>query len=238
MKKVVVFVLLMMSIGSLKAQWSVTPEVGVTATQRAENMNDEWRGGWKLGVGIEYVLNELNEHFSLKSGLYYMQRGSSYNYWYGQYPTYDYMGDYSYPNYSSYLSGRTNNHFLQVPIMTKYSWNLTEDVKITVATGPYIAFNIGNDWEWSSFSNISYGDNNYQGGYGYGYGYNYEGRYEAGRVRSFDWGFSSSVGIEIKNWVANCGYDVSLTKESWWNEARPNYRTFSLSVGYKFKLGK
>jgi hypothetical protein len=233
MKKVIAFILLMMSIGSLKAQWSVTPEVGVTATQRAENMDNEWRSGWKLGVGVEYVLNGLNEHFSLKSGLYYMQRESSYNYWYGQYSPYDYMGGYS------YLSGKTNTHFLQVPIMTKYSWNLTEDVKITVATGPYIAFNIGNDREWSSFSNIGCDDNYYQGDYGYGYGYNYYGGgYEAGRVRSFDWGLSSSVGIEIKNWVANCGYDLSLTKESWWNEARPNYRTFSLSVGYKFRLGK
>ncbi|MDR1200137.1 MAG: PorT family protein [Tannerellaceae bacterium] len=232
MKKGVLFILLMMSIGSLKAQWSVTPEAGMTAVKRAGYLDNEWRPGWKLGVGVEY---DLNNHFSLKSGVHYTQRGYSYSYWSGMYSPYYYGGDYSQPNYI-HLSGKINSHFLQIPFMAKYSWNLAEDVKINIAAGPYIAFKIGNDWEWSRFSNN--GSGNYQGGYGYGYGYEYGYNSGTGGTRSFDWGLSGSVGIEVKNWVANWGYDLSLGKEASWDKISPNYHTISLSVGYKFRLGK
>jgi hypothetical protein len=236
MRKEVVFILLMMmmSAGSLKAQWSVTPETGMTAVKRAGNLNNGWRAGWKLGVGVEY---DLNERFALKSGVYYMQRGYSYNWGIN---SYYYMSDYNQPYYS-YLSGKMNSHFLQLPVMAKYSWNLAEDVKMNIAVGPYIALNIANDWEWSNFSSIGYGDNHYQGGgYGYGPGYGYNSGSGSGTkgVRSFDWGLSGSVGIEVKNWVANMGYDLSLAKESWLDNMGPNYHTISLSVGYKFRMGK
>jgi hypothetical protein len=228
MRKEVVFILLMMmmSAGSLKAQWSVTPEVGMAAVKRAGNLNNGWTAGWKLGVGVEY---DLNERFALKSGMYYMQRGYSYNFWSSG--MYSYGNDYSQPGYL-HLSGKTNSHFLQVPVMAKYSWMLMEDVKMNIAVGPYIALNIANDWEWNTFSNISYGGNDYLGGNEYEY------KSGSNDMRSFDWGLSGSVGVEVKNWVANCGYDLSLAKEGWWDKVKPNYHTISLSVGYKFQMGK
>jgi hypothetical protein len=232
MRKEVVFILLMMmmSAGSLKAQWSVTPEAGITAVKRGGNLNNGWSAGWKLGVGVAY---DLNERFGLTSGMYYMQRGYSYGF------GFEYQDSYSKPNYM-YLSGKMNSHFLQLPVMAKYSWKLAEEVKMNVAAGPYIALNIGSDWESTTFSNIYNGENRYQGGYGYDYGYGHKSGSGAGPLkgRSFDWGLSGSVGVEVKNWVANMGYDLSLAKEGWWDNVNPKYHTISLSVGYKFQLGK
>lgn len=240
MKKVVLLILLMMSIWSLKAQWSVTPEIGITAVARVDSWNNKWRPGWKLGVGVEY---DLNERFALKSGLHYTQRGYSYHMLSPYYSYYSY--DYSRPDYA-YQSGKINRHFLQIPLMGKYSWDLMDDVKINLAAGPYIAFCIGDNWEWGGFFiGENYGgygypynpdiSGSYYGGSGYG---NYYSSYGYGGTRSFDWGLSGSAGIEVKNWVVNLGYDLSLGKEAYWDNVAAKYHTVSLSVGYKFRLGK
>lgn len=68
-------------------------------------------------------------------------------------------------------------------------------------------------------------------------------------MNSFDWGLTTSFGIEVNNWVMNLGYDLSLGDEGGnykidgdnfsLYEVRSvgaNYNTMSLTVGYKFKL--
>ena len=55
---------------------------------------------------------------------------------------------------------------------------------------------------------------------------------------SFDWGLSFQAGLEIGSCVMNVGYDASLGKEYEYDSVDLKYHTFSLSVGYKFKLGK
>ena len=99
MKRVVVFAMvLMLGVVSVQAQWSVVPEAGMTV-MKAGPMVD-WKPSWKIGVGVEYQLKP--EFLSLKSGLYYTQRGYSNDqfpgYGYGHYwwtvpgPTYDPYG--------------------------------------------------------------------------------------------------------------------------------------------------
>ena len=74
MKRVVVFAMvLMLGVVSVQAQWSVVPEAGMTV-MKAGPMVD-WKPSWKIGVGVEYQLKP--EFLSLKSGLYYTQRGYS-----------------------------------------------------------------------------------------------------------------------------------------------------------------
>lgn len=72
-----------------------------------------------------------------------------------------------------------------------------------------------------------------------------------GGQSSFDWGLTTSFGIEVDNWIINVGYELSLGDEGDSYMVRgdnfsfmddrgvgSNYNTLSLSVGYKFKLGK
>ena len=81
MKKFVLFVMLMMGVVSVSAQrWSLTPEMGMMAVKRGGNVyiNEQkptWNTRWKVGVGVEFAVRP--DRFSLKSGLYYTQRGYS-----------------------------------------------------------------------------------------------------------------------------------------------------------------
>ena len=88
----------------------------------------------------------------------------------------------------------------------------------------------------------SYGFNYYGGNGGYlygdgwiGQGFSYESRTHD---NPFDWGLSFQAGLEIGSCVMSVGYDASLGKEYDYDSVDLKYHTFSLSVGYKFKLGK
>ena len=223
MKKFVLFVMLMMSVVSVSAQrWSLTPEVGMTAVKRGgfsyiDEPGYTWNARWKIGVGVEYVVKP--DRFSLKS-------------------TFS----------KSYY--KTRRHFLQVPLMANLSFRLADNVRLNLAAGPYIAYSMGdkniavyneytpgNSSSHESYGSIYYGGN---GGYLYGGGWVEKGFSHESWTHdnSFDWGLSFQAGLEIGSCVMNVGYDASLGKEYEYDSVDLKYHTFSLSVGYKFKLGK
>ena len=225
MKKFVLFVMLMMSVVSVSAQrWSLTPEVGMTAVKRGgSSYIDEpgytWNARWKIGVGVEYVVKP--DRFSLKSGLYYAQRGySRQSTSFGNiYPTIDDQSESTFSK--SYY--KTRRHFLQVPLMANLSFRLADNVRLNLAAGPYIAYSMGD-------KNIAV-YNEYTPG-------NSSSHESWTHDNSFDWGLSFQAGLEIGSCVMNVGYDASLGKEYEYDSVDLKYHTFSLSVGYKFKLGK
>ncbi len=251
MKKIAVLSLMMMASFTLSAQWSVTPEVGITAFKRGGatpyvnwgSSYDDWRAGLKLGAAVEY---DFTERFALKSGLYYANRGFSGS----RFMLYT-------PGYSSSIEGepdymysmsKVNRHFLQVPLQAKFSWNVGGDVRLNVAAGPYVALCLGEKSEYGFFTTdgtykmyypeYNYGQHYYNGGGGYNdpYAISYLG--EGSNYNRFDWGTTVSVGAEFGNWITNVGYDISLGKEFSHDDVDPKYHTLSLTVGYKFKLGK
>lgn len=252
MKKFVLFVMLMMCVASVSAQrWSLTPEIGMTAISKNSGASyyfDEhrWNSRWKIGVGVEFAVKP--DFFSLKSGLYYTQRGFSSNgITFGS--IYPVEGDQSKAMFGESQS-KLNRHFLQVPLMANFSFKLADDVRLNLAAGPYVAYSLG-DKNKSSYTEYTPGTPE-ELSYGYGYGGYGQGgdSYIGGWIGNgfsydgwthdnpFDWGLSFQVGIEVKQWVMNAGYDASLGKEYKSDTAGMKYNTLSLSVGYKFKLGK
>ncbi|RHJ92984.1 porin family protein [Parabacteroides bouchesdurhonensis] len=231
MKRVVLFVMLMMCAVSVSAQqWSLTPEVGMTAIKRGGNSFVDFGGdyGWsprfKGGVGVEYAFKP--GWFALKSGLYYTQRGYSEDFF--NTPT---VGDPNEPD-AEVLSLKIKRHFLQLPVLADFSFRLSDDVRLHLAAGPYIAVSLSDRMSAYYTGYKSYGE----GGYGsWGSGGN---EVNADGYNAFDWGFSLQAGIEAKQWVMNFGYDASLGKEFDGDQIDLKYHTLSLSVGYKFKLGK
>lgn len=221
MKKILFVVMLMLGTLAVSAQrWSLTPEAGMTAFKRNSYPKSEWRAGWKVGLGMEYQVNP--DHFSLRSGVYYTPRG--YNFVSGRIDTdQKSMG---------FLLGSVDRHFLQLPVLANFSIRLSDAVRLNLAAGPYFAFSMGDRHEASLYTYYIYGPEN---------GYGYEGATttkEWSHENSFDWGLSFQAGLEVHRWVMNVGYDVSLGKEWKGDSAGLNYQTVSLSVGYKFKLGK
>lgn len=238
MKRLVLFVMLIMCVGAVSAQqrWSLTPEIGMTAIKAGgghDPYSQVWNARWKVGVGVEYQIKP--DFFSLKSGLYYTQRGQS-------------NGYMTYGNYGGsglqFGSARSmiNRHFLQVPVLANFSFKLSDDVRLNLAAGPYIAYSMGDRYSscLETFQPIGEGYGGGNNGYSYGYGFtsSYEGNKGVSHDNPFDWGLSFQVGLEVKNWVFTAGYDASLGKEYKGGPIDMKYNTFSLSVGYKFKMGK
>ena len=235
MKKFVLFVMLMMSVVSVSAQrWSLTPEVGMTAVKRGgfsyiDEPGYTWNARWKIGVGVEYVVKP--DRFSLKSGLYYAQRGySDHIVSYGNiYPMPEEQSEVVF----SEINSKLNRHFWQVPLMANFSFRLTDHVRLNLAAGPYVAWSMGDK---NSFGYMAYEKTGKEYGYGWkGSGFS-DDRWT--HDNPFDWGLSFQAGLEIGSWMINVGYDASLGKEYEYDSVDLKYHTFSLSVGYKFKLGK
>lgn len=207
---------------------SLTPEAGISAVQRY-GWGQQWRPSAKIGVSADFA---LSERFSVESGLFYTFRGYKVN-----------GGKYSNEHAEWTDNVSQTRHFLQLPVLAKYRWNLDEHTRLFVAAGPYVGVCLGTHFD----SNPSY----LSWGYDQGYGDLYDGDYQrpAGHdqnghsnawlydeARRFDWGVTGGIGIESGRWVTRLQYDLSLGKESGGDPIGANYHTLTLSVGYKFQL--
>ena len=56
------------------------------------------------------------------------------------------------------------------------------------------------------------------------------------KMRNFDWGMTSAVGIENRRWTVKLQYEISLGKESKNDNIGVNYNSLTLSVGYKLNV--
>lgn len=235
MKKVLLLVMLIVSVGTLQAQWSLTPEVGVASSFQINSGDNEWRAGWKLGASVEYDL--VPGLFALQSGLFYTNRQSRHSDLYVN----------SEEGEMIIFENKMKRHFIQMPLMGKFRFKVEENVYFTVGAGLYGAVRVGSRQEW--YPGWSLGG--YGGGYGYGNGYgngyytsNYYGNYDSyahsDNLRHFDWGLTGAIGLEIKKFVMNLGYDFALGQEFkyGYDSVGAHYHTLSLSVGYKFSIGK
>ncbi|MCC8144411.1 MAG: porin family protein [Tannerellaceae bacterium] len=226
------WVLVMLTVcgGVAKAQWSLSPEFGMAAVKPAYAGSD-WRSKVKLGIGVEYGF--LPGVFSIKSGLYYTQRGNKDS---------DLIYSHTEDNTMDVISimHESNRGFLQLPVLANFLFPLNEDIRLNLAAGAYIAPVLHKSWSYGGGYYKPYPDNGYSGAqWGYVY-YDGSGTYHQPHLPGFDWGLSFAAGIEVKNVLVNVGYDYSLgEKESGWGPLAigTNYHTFTLSVGYKFRLG-
>lgn len=138
MKKMIVFVCILFVISvQVKAQWSVTPEVGIAAIKNNGFGGDGWIIGPKTGVGLGY---QFNHNMGLKSGLYYAQRGFSMD------GVYEPTGEY----HAAHSEIKFRRHFLQIPFLFNYSCPLNNDVVLNFAAGPYIALSVKDHWNESA----------------------------------------------------------------------------------------
>lgn len=221
MRKLLLLFIVLVNIFTIaRAQLTVTPEVGISAVKR-NGFGEGWRPGVKIGAALEYQITP--KLFSIESGLFYAQRG---------YSILD--GPYSNDGTKWMEDVSQTRHFLQLPVLAKFSWQVDKDTKFFLAAGPYIGLCLKNKinsdprvFEFTtnpqppSIGHTEFGSSNQ---------YLYE------HARNFDWGLSAATGMEVKRWVIKLQYDLSLGKESKGDVIGANYHTVTISAGYKFKL--
>ena len=216
---------------SAKAQVSVTPEVGISANARS-NIMHKWKPAFRVGAAVEFPVSGT---FSFLTGLYYVRREFS-----------DITPAYHNASALWMEHVTVKRHLLQVPLMAKFTWRVGEKASMFWAGGAYIGGYVGTSATQErllAWQNTENGDM-YEVVAGTGQTSNsdqtndeaFKERYTYDR--NFDWGVSSSLGIEVNRVVVKAHYDLSLGKEAQIGSVSPNYHTLSLSVGYKFNLGK
>lgn len=131
---------------SAQAQWSVSPELGISAFR---GRSYDWRPGIKAGAAVEY---QFKSNFSLESGLYYTQRGYSYL---------SVSEDFTDNPYEDGFVSKPSlvRHMFQIPVHARFSWKVADDVRLFVGAGPYLGLYFANDWKHTYIHrNDSYGD--------------------------------------------------------------------------------
>lgn len=253
MRKTVVLlgVLGLLGANSAHAQWSVTPEVGMTAvTSTNARDNSSWIPSWRLGVGVDYQLP--NTIFAISSGVYFTER-----------PVHNVeTGLTGYSGY--YWSGNNNGHTtiiipgntepdpkqwaytldtkrvvtsFYVPITMKAAIPVSENVKFTIAAGPYLGYAFCNKvrkWSATLIPTFEVGENEQLDAPSIAPYTN--------SISYFDWGLIGRLGLEIQNWIVAGGYEASLGKyplpyySVTSRKLKDHFHTVTLSVGYKFQL--
>ncbi len=127
LKKFSLLIICLFAALSAQAQWSVSPELGLSAYQRHLY---EWRPGIKVGAAVEYQFTPL---FSLESGLYYTQRGYSYT-------------DFTDYEYVTKEKPSLLRHMFQIPLRARFAWEVADEVRLFVGAGPYLGLFFANDW--------------------------------------------------------------------------------------------
>lgn len=264
-KKTTILLLLLLCVGGIRAQFYIVPEIGTTAVHynfpkpkgygpynaRYTYLTEKWRAGWKPGIGIHF--HPRSEKFAFQTGLYYTQRGYELTYL------------QSYPKDESFIVDdiRITRSYLQVPVLLRFSWKVTDNVRMFTAFGPYFAWMLGDEKRSYKGSRLGYKDyevavpedpDDFDFGYGYWgqppkwlYPYDiYDDYYGSGSTTpyrynndsKFDWGTSISLGVEYHRLAITASWDASFGKATTYDSPRLNYHTLSLSVGYKIKIGK
>lgn len=216
--KRVFLAILALSLGCLgaKAQWSLNPEAGLSLNV-ADVSGVPCLPSWKVGVGVDY---DFTPRWGISSGLYFTERRIN-----ESYSGYGYIyGDGHYGSYSDGLATVVSSGLsFYFPLMGKVSKTLSEDVRLSFAAGPYVGYC------------FNQGIRNHMGNWE-------EGVFTEQETHYFDGGVMARLGIEAKRWTMALSYEADLVKrKNGWglrsSKVDPIH-SLSLTVGYKFYLGK
>lgn len=155
--------------------------------------------GFHLGVGMDYG---FSENWSLQSGLLISSKGYKIK-----------EGEYKETNRPIYLD---------IPILAAYKFNISDNAKLVINAGPYLAIGLGGKAKWD-------GDDEdmklFKG----------EDGIDA-PCKRFDLGLQYGIGVELsEHYLVNFTGQHGFISPNNWDELE-DYKnmTFSIGVGYRF----
>lgn len=106
-----------------------------------------------------------------------------------------------------------NPMYLQLPVNIGYKFDVAPNVRLVIATGPYIAYGIGGKARSEGEKHSVFGKN---------------------KFKRLDYGVSGGAGIELGKIAINAGYDFGIANISDTKSTKIRNRNPYLTVGYKF----
>lgn len=264
MKKIIFYVMLMMCVANVSAQWSVTPEAGMNVTKYKDSPAAI---GFKAGAAVSYTFG--SGLFSLQSGLYYVQRGTGKNFSgmaYGKsvdkegkeqdcflYFAPDYLSYGGYGNWGYYGGYLGNGDYF------RGSGFFPRDMRVegislseSCCRKDYLQLPVLARFNWKIGKDVKL---HVAAGPYLAYGISGKMKYTKREIsdkgyltnvdswgafsgssfsKRFDWGVTFNAGMEVKRVTFDVSYDMGLDKEYENDDIGLKYHTVSFTVGYRF----
>lgn len=173
-----------------KSEESIT--YGIRAGMNVSSVNLENTTssiGYNVGVSLDMP---IFESLYVQSGAYFTMKG----------------GKNKYDN-----DKKLTTHYLEIPVLASYRYNISDNTQIQLNFGPYFAFgltgkykNHGSEWE-------CFDDN---------------------ELKRFDMGLQLGTGVTIKKFYLGLGYDFGLTNISQDSSDNMKNGNFFIQAGYNF----
>lgn len=188
--------------GFSQVKWDA--RVGMNFSNVTKLDNTKALPGFTLGVGMDYG---FSENWSLQSGLMISSKG--------------YKFDYKDEDYNESYKARPI--YLDIPILAAYKFNISDNAKLVINAGPYLAIGLGGkakydegDEDWKLFKGED-GDD--------------------AACKRFDLGIQYGIGVELnEHYLINLSGQNGFISPNNWGDEFKDYKnmTFSIGVGYRF----
>lgn len=228
MKKSVLFIIVLLFVSvTMKSQLHIIPEVGVTILKQSDLKATV---SPRLGAGLDFFFAE-DKGLGVGSGLYFYQKketfcvGTVYTQNGDQIPLF--INEPMQRNdidKLSYMHSNIRRTYLQLPILVKYKWELVNDLNLTLAAGPYIAYGISGKCK----NNIQIYD---RGEQNVSFVQPEFSPYDLYIYNRFEVGFTTKFSLEINHWNVNMNYETNLKRRNLYKD-----NLISLGIGYSFRI--
>ena len=192
MKKTLLMVALAFTTLTMSAQedskWTVKAGMGMSSIVGSDA---DTKSVISYKAGISYDLG-LSEKFSIIPGLEFVTKGFK----------------------SDAIDGNISMSYLQVPIHAAYKFSISDNMKLSVKAGPYVAYGLfGSDIEWYGGGETNVFDSD--GGY-----------------NRFDAGVNVGASVDFNTFTIGVEYSRGLTKLD--SDYKQYNQAFGVVLGYKF----
>lgn len=210
MKKI--FVLAIFAIVSVttfaQISWNVKGGINFSTFGGEDINGSQLKLNYQIGVGMDYA---LSKRLSIQPSVLFITKGAKYD--------------------QSQEKTTLNPQYIELPIMAAYKYRLSDNVKLAISAGPYMAYALGGKYKDEIYTSETttlvekniFGDRN-----------NFENRSLSDN--RFDYGLGVGTTLEVRNFLiglnASSGLKKILKDVSRFKDAKNV--CYSLSVGYKF----
>lgn len=170
------------------SKWTVKAGVGMSSVVGSDA---DTKSVVSYKVGVSYDLG-LSENFSVIPGLEFANKGFK----------------------SDVVDGNISMSYLQIPIHAAYKFPVSDNLKLTVKAGPYVAYGLfGSDIEWYGGGKTNVFDSD-------------------GGFNRFDAGVNAGVSVDFDSFTVGVEYSRGLTQLD--SDLKQYNQAFGLVFGYKF----
>ncbi len=181
------------------------------------NTTSDMKWGYQFGMFADYV---LPSDLYFQTGLIFESKGAKYDQNFSESGIIAYDMSYVIDNNTiNDQSVSINTIYLQVPVYAGYKFNLTNNLDISIAVGPYLAYGVGGKStikEYDIDGNVTESKADVFG---------------KDKWKRFDAGFSALLGAEYKKVSFNIGYDFGMVNIDRVYEVYN--RNLFMNVGYR-----